>query len=178
LPLIQNLLRWLFPPAAEPIASARRGVRVLLRGHVVPRDLVDSPVSGRRCVYYRYLVERLQPASIAQIAGSDAGLWMVRDQDEVITEFYLDDESGRAVVSPERAEVDVERVAVPSEEEGEKIRISEAVIEPGDVIEVEGVLEDIEDVLDEDRGYRELPTQLIVRAPEGATLRVRKKRTD
>ena len=171
--LIESLLERMFPPEPEPLGAVRAGRvhRLTARGRVVPRDLIESPLTGIRCVYYRYLVEEWRAASLA-VGG--AGLWNCAEQDEAIAEFYLDDGSGRAVVEPTRAQIALanavvpEPVAVPPGR-----RASEVRIESGDLVEIQGVVEAVDDLYDDGRGYREQATRLLMRAGEGASLRIR-----
>lgn len=171
--LIEALLASLFPPTPEPVAGVRNGRRVVVRGRVVPRDLIESPLTGERCVYYRYLVEEWRRSSVVGLAGVD-GFWAVVEHDEAIAEFYLTDESGRAVVAPERARVELvrplgaERVELVPGRRGAESRIL-----PGDVVEVDGVAEQIGDILDEARGYRESSVRTLLRAVDGGVLRIR-----
>src|SRR5262249_43197412 len=57
--LIESLLHYLFRPAPEALGGVRGGSgrTLLARGRVVARDSLTSPLTERRCVYYRYLVE-------------------------------------------------------------------------------------------------------------------------
>jgi hypothetical protein len=169
--LVEDVLARLFPPRPDPIDAlrARGGRRVLVRGHVVPRDLIASPLTGERCVYYRYVVEEIRPTTVALGGG---GLWVVVDQDEAIAEFTIDDGTGRALVLPERAEITAagrgHRVEVPSGQ-----RASEVRIVAGDLVEVGGIAGELEDLLDDTRGYRELAARATVAAPGDDRLRIR-----
>ena len=173
-PLLERLLERLFPPAAEPAATLRHraGARVLVRGRVVPRELIESPLSGERCVYYRYLVEEWRASSVPM--GASGGLWVAVERDEAICEFDLEDASGRALIAVEETRVDVEHagdafaVEVPQGQRASEVRIA-----PGDVVEVHGAAGEIADVLDESRGYRDDATRGVVRAIEGGSLRIR-----
>ena len=96
------------------------------------------------------------------------------DRDEAIAEFYIDDGTGRALVEPAGAEVDFAATSGPVPvpmPEGR--RASELLIEPGDWVEVLGVLDELEDVFDGERGYRAEATRVTLRAGEGETLRIR-----
>jgi hypothetical protein len=166
------LLAWLFPPAPEPLGGVRRGRLVVARGRVVPRDRIESPLTGERCVYYRYLVEEWRRGSVNVV---DTGLWHAVEQDEAIAEFYLDDGTGRALVEPTGAEIDYRAphgpvpVALPAGR-----RASELRLEDGDLVEVRGVAEEVADLYDGERGYREPATRLLLRAPDGGRLRIRR----
>jgi hypothetical protein len=164
--LVEAILVRLFPPQVEPIAGARRGRRIYARGQVVGRDLIDAPLAGDRCVYYHYVVETWSRST---------GSWLVIERDEAIAEFYLQDESGRAVIGPERAVVDMGPREGIVRELGEGRRAREVRIEHGDLIEIEGMLdgEEIEDLYDGERGYREDSVRLLIRAVDGGSLRIR-----
>ena len=57
---------------------------------------IVSPLSGRRCVWYRYTVE--------EKSGSKDG-WETVERDQSTAIFHLDDGTGRCIVDPEGAEV-------------------------------------------------------------------------
>jgi hypothetical protein len=169
------LLGRLFPRATNPIASLalRPGARVVIRGRVVPRDLIDSPLSGARCVYYRYLLEEWRAASVLPEVLGATGLWFAVDGDEAICEFYVEDASGRALVVPERADVEIDpatrlAVDVPGGQRASEVRLG-----PGDLVEIRGIAGETVDLLDERRGYRENASRGLVRAADGKRLRIR-----
>ena len=141
-----------------------RGRHVVLRGRAIARDLMNSPHEGRACVYYNYVVETWSRSTAS---------WLIIEQDEAITEFYLQDESGRAVVAPHQARVEVVPAAMRVAKRDDGSRVREAVIRPGDIVEIHGVLDEAEDLLDEARGYREDMTRLVVRAVDGGELRIK-----
>ncbi|HKA89380.1 MAG TPA: hypothetical protein VKE22_17050 [Haliangiales bacterium] len=154
-------------PAA--IGALRAGRAATVRGRVVPRDLLDSPLRGERCVYYRCVHEQWRDPTLRFPGGG--GTWNVTQEDEAIAEFYLEDGTGRALVFPEGAEVAAG--ALRTEEVGIGLRASEACILPDDVVEVAGIVDDVVDVLDDLRGYREGATRVLLRAPAGGRLRIR-----
>ncbi len=168
--LIAGVLHRLFPPRPEPVVSMRPGQLVLARGRVVPRDVITSPLTGTACVYYRHMVEELRPSAVP--LGENAGIWILVGRDEAIAEFYLDDGSGRALILPEGAEITGGGagvpVAVPS---GQRAR--EIAFGAGALVEIHGVVDEIEDLLDENRGYRERAARVALRAPEGEALKIR-----
>ena len=108
--LIESVLDCFFPQAPEPLGTVRGpwGKSLVVRGRVVPRDLIESPLTTRRCVYYRYLVEewRRASASLQSMGPGTGGLWHPTEIDEAIAEFYVDDGTGRALVEPEAALVE------------------------------------------------------------------------
>jgi hypothetical protein len=167
--LIETLLERIFPPEPEPLGAIRPGLRRLTaRGRVIARDTIQSPLGGVRCVYYRYLVEEWRPASM-NVGG--AGLWNCAEHDEAIAEFYLDDESGRALVEPARARV--ETYLEHRGADGDR-RAREWLIQDGDRVEIRGaVADELTDLLDGERGYRDPSSRLVLRAPERGWLTIR-----
>jgi hypothetical protein len=160
------LLRVLFPRPPAPIASLRPGSAAKVRGRVIARDLIDSPLRGEPCVYYRYLVEEWR-ASRAYVGGT----WNPAQFDEAIAEFYIVDDTGRALVLPAGAEVVCR--AAHSEEVGYQRRAVEACIGPDDVVEIDGWVDSVDDKLDDVRGYRDGAARVALRAPTGRPLRIR-----
>jgi len=168
--LLGSLYEWLFRKAVSPIAElvGHPGAPVTARGRVVPCDLIDSPLAGERCVYYRYLVEEWRRATM-NVGG--AGLWHCAEHDEAMAEFYIADETGRALVEPGRARV--EAFLEHSGAAGER-RAREWLIRDGDLIEIRGaVADEIDDLLDLERGFRDPSTRVVLHAPEGGFLTIR-----
>ncbi len=134
--LIHGLLGAFFPPLPERLDEVEPGRVAVVRGRVVPRDLMKSPLSGIECVYYRYTVEEWRRSSIGALGGD--GFWQIADRDEAIVEFYLHDADRRAVVSPFSAQVEARRgVAARRVDLGmADRRATEIAIVPGDWIEV------------------------------------------
>ncbi len=50
--IIAGLLGAFFPPAPEPLDEVEPGRTAVVRGRVMPRDLLRSPLSGAECIYY------------------------------------------------------------------------------------------------------------------------------
>ena len=170
--IINGLLGAFFPPAPEPLDEVEPGRTVVVRGRVVPRDLLRSPLSGAECVYYRYTVEDWRRSTLG--VGGD-GFWQLSERDEAIVEFYLQDGSSRAVVSPFSARVEPRRGVSPRRVDlgiaGRRAR--ELLIAPGDLIEVVGRVDRVDDLFDDGRDYRGSPTVLCLRAPAGESILVR-----
>ena len=171
--LIQGLLGAFFPPLPEPLDEVEPGRVAVVRGHVVPRDLMKSPLSGVECVYYRYTVEEWRRSSVGALGGD--GFWQIADRDEAIVEFYLHDADRRAVVSPFAAQVEARRgVAARRVDLGmPDRRATEIAIVPGDFIEVVGEVDRLDDLFDDGRDYRGSVSRLCLRAPVGRHLLVR-----
>lgn len=145
----------------------------MVRGRVVPRDVLRSPLSGAECVYYRYTVEDWRQSSVSAL-GVD-GFWQLNDRDEAIVEFYIQDGNARALVSPYFARVQPRRgvAARPVNLGVVGRRAQELIIAPGDLIEVVGKVDRVDDLFDDGRDYRGSPTVLCLRAPAGETIVVR-----
>ncbi len=170
--LIHGILASLFPPRPEPIAELRAGVRATVRGVLVPRDQIDSPLTEDRCVYYQYTVEEWRRSQVVGI-GSD-GFWEVIEHDAAIVEFYVQDDTGRAIVSPERVNVERgRRIGVQHVEFGINRRAQQLLLMAGDTVEISGEVERVIDVFDEARGFRASPERLLLRAPASDTLEIR-----
>jgi hypothetical protein len=138
----------------------------------MPRDLIESPMSGRRCVYYQYTVEEWQPSRI-MLSGD--GCWQLREHDEAIAEFYLQDGDTRAVIAPHNALVERGRGVMPARVDigDDRRRAHELCICAGDRVEVQAIVDHVEDLYDEGRHYRTRATLLLLRAPPGEPLRIR-----
>lgn len=162
----------MFPPQPVPIAEVGAGLMVTVRGTVVPRDLMDAPLTHDRCVYYRYVIEQWRQSRVAGVGGD--GFWEVVEQDEAILEFYIEDGSGRAIVAPRLARIEWGR-RIP----GQRVdvvynrRARQFLIEPGDTVEVTARASLATDLYDEGRGYRSWPGRILLAAPPGGQLAVR-----
>lgn len=84
----------------SPIAAAR-GALVELQGHVVARELLTAPMSGASCVWYDY--------SVHEHRGTTRGRsrWVQLCSGKEGREFVLEDDSGRALVRPAGAHVEL-----------------------------------------------------------------------
>jgi hypothetical protein len=170
--VLHDILTALFPPLPEPIAELEVGRRVTVRGGVVARDVLYSPLTGEACVYYHYAVEEWRASRIAGVAD---GSWRPVELDEAIAEFYVQDDTGRAIVAPQRARVDrgpgVEPEAVPLGMAWRRAR--ELLIRPGDRIEVTAIADRVDDLYDDARDYRAAAHRAMLRAPEHQTILIR-----
>jgi hypothetical protein len=171
--LLHGILASLFPPRPEPLDEVRPGALATVRGTVIARDLLTSPLSGQACVYYRYMVEEWRRSGVAGL-GSD-GFWELTARDEAIAEFYLHDGRQRAIVGPHRARIERARGVTPHPVEvgGFEQRAAELLICPGDEIEVTALVERVTDLFDEDRHYRGPITRVLLRAPDGDEILIR-----
>lgn len=83
------------------IRSAAMGI-VELKGKTVPKHLIFSPFSRKSCVYYRYRVEEYRKRH------SKDGIrysWEQIASGEKRISFYLEDETGKALIMPDEAEI-------------------------------------------------------------------------
>lgn len=171
--IVTGLLAALFPPRSEKIADLTPGRRALVRGTVVARDMIDSTLTGERCVYYRYAVEEWRNTHMAGLASD--GYWAPTRFDEAIVEFYLQDEDGkRLIVAPQSARVERGRGVTPAPIDMGIVgqRAQELRISPGDIIEVEGLVAEVSDLFDQDRDYRANASRLMLHAAPGDTLSI------
>ncbi|RMH36058.1 MAG: hypothetical protein D6689_22920 [Deltaproteobacteria bacterium] len=164
--VVAAILGALFPPRTEPIAGVPVGRVARVRGTVVPRDVLTSPLTGEPCVYYNYSVEQWRRS---QLAGLPEGLWDLAEHDEAIAEFYLHDATGRAIVAPERVRIQRCRGVQPARIDLGSLerRATELLIRPGDTVEVIALADQIDDLYDDARDYRARARILLLRAPDG-----------
>jgi hypothetical protein len=169
------------------IERAPHGRVITVRGVAVARDLLESPLSGTPCIYYRYSVEEWRRSRLLG-AGSDGGFWQLAEHDEAIVEFYVDDGTARAIVAPGDARIRAPRGLAGAPRElvrqdsgsapdlgdlGMNRRAHELLIEPGDELAITGHAVEVADLFDDSRDYRSTPQRLMLRAPEAATLDIR-----
>lgn len=170
--LIHGILSKMFPPLPEPIGELRVGALATVRGVVVPRDLMDSPLTRERCVYYRYVIEQWRQSRVVGVGGD--GFWEMVEQDEAILEFYVEDASGRAIVAPANALVSPgRRLAEVEMDMALGRRGRQLLIEPGDLIEVTAEAALAHDLFDEGRSYRSAPGRLLLCAPGSGRVTIR-----
>ncbi|MBT8493713.1 MAG: hypothetical protein KJO07_11690 [Deltaproteobacteria bacterium] len=170
---LYTVLAGFFPPRVESCAEIDAGRRVRVQGEVVARDLIESTLTGERCVYYQYTVEEFRRSSSV---GLGDGHWRLIERDEAIAEFYLVSGGARVIVSPAHAKVSRGRsIPVQAIDLGgiHDRRAQEMRIGPGDIIEIYGVAETAHDIYDEGRDYRAPLDRLMLTAPPGDHLRIR-----
>jgi hypothetical protein len=83
------------------IADAPEGAVVRLDGRVLDGETLEAPLTGRRCVYYLAIVEEF-------VAGSTPDSWRELAREARGVSFVIEDGTGRAIVDPDGALVDVE----------------------------------------------------------------------
>ncbi len=172
--LVTGLLAALFPPRCEKVAELVVGRRALVRGRVIPRDFIDSTLTGERCVYYRYSVDDWRTSHVAGLANE--GHWAMVRSDEAIVEFYLQDEDGNhVIIAPQHARVrqsaQVSPKAIDMGIVGQ--RAQELVICTGDIIEVTGHVAVVEDLYKQDRDYRANATIPMLHATKSDPLLIK-----
>ncbi len=169
---MHSILRALFPPQPLALDDAIDGRPITVRGQVVARDLLESPLDGELCVYYNYSIEEWRQS---QIAGLPDGYWRLTEHDEAIAEFYLHDDTGRAIVAPQRARIDRARGVRPYRVDlgMQYRRASQLVIRPGDIVEVEAIADRVDDLYDDARDYRARAHRTMLRAPDGGEIVIR-----
>lgn len=171
--LIQGIMAALFPPQPEGLDEVTPGTVTTVRGTVVPRDLMDSPLSGDRCVYYQYTVEQWRQSQVIGVGGD--GFWQITQRDEAILEFYLQNGDRRAIVCPHGARVERGRGVNAEILQVGQVgrRAQQLLICPGDLIEVTAKVSRAQDIFDENRDYRSRADRLMLEAPKDTPIVIR-----
>lgn len=71
-----------------------------LCGRAVPNEPMTSPIEQRPCVYWRYKVEEWR-------SRGKSSSWVTIDKGECRVPFYLEDETGKIMVVPDKATIDI-----------------------------------------------------------------------
>ena len=71
-----------------------------LQGHAVPLTTMLSPIEQQPCVYWHCKVEELRSAG-------KSSYWATIEEDKSQTPFYIEDDTGKILVDPEGADVDI-----------------------------------------------------------------------
>src|SRR5216684_3740606 len=71
-----------------------------LCGRAAAQESMTSPIEQLRCVYWRYKVEELR-------SSGKSSSWVTIDKDESRAPFYLEDETGKILVVPDGATIDI-----------------------------------------------------------------------
>jgi hypothetical protein len=158
------------------IAELREGLTGRLVGRVGEGETLQAPFTGRSCVFYEATVEEYR-------SSGKSGSWRQVIREVSGVSFVLDDGTGRAIVDPGGARVDVDidmttrsgtfDDATPIEEQfltrhglrstgwvmNKSLRYREGVIEIGETIAVmgQGVREPDPDAVGRVGGYRSGP---------------------
>ena len=173
--ILHSVLRKLFPPRIEPLSEVQSGEIVTIRGRVVERDLLTSPLNGARCVYYQYTIEQWRKSHLAGFATE--GYWDRLEKDEAIAEFYIQDGQTRAIIAPHRAHIEpgpgITHNRIPLDIAFPVQRASQLIIAPGDLVEITGIAEQTLDQHNAQLAYRASPDHVIIAAPANRQLLIR-----
>jgi hypothetical protein len=71
-----------------------------LCGHAVPHESLTSPIEQLPCVYWRYKVEEWR-------SSGKSSSWVTIDSGERRVPFYLEDDTGKILVVPVQATIDI-----------------------------------------------------------------------
>ncbi len=178
----------------RPIAEVREGRVARIIGRVAAGHTLVAPLSGRRCVHYVVVVDRVAVMDRADWVLEDLGTWRGPPPERLVSEesgvaFVVEDDSGRAIVDPEGAITAMQQdwhrlseVEAPGAAEREfltrrglsahiwrPMSFREAILAPGDRVAVQGVAVREPDP-DHDAGYRESATRLRMAARPGTLL--------
>jgi len=182
-------------PPRTAIAEVSEGHAARIVGKVVPGgEMLVAPLSGRPCVHYVVVVDRVTVMDRTAWVLEDLGAWRAPPAERLIAEergtpFVVADDTGRAVVDPAGAitalhqdwhrlsEVDV---LGPIEREflarrglsahiWRPLSFREAIVEAGDRVSVQGVAVREPDP-GRDAGYREPAWRLRLAARFGTRL--------
>jgi len=133
-------------------------------GKVIPTEkngILISPFSNQKCVYYKYIIQEYR-------SSGKSSSWVTIKQDKVKRHFYVKDESGRILIDPTHAKIDIKKTAVYNSGLGKdppnnvirflerenirfegilfginkKMRFIEYIIKPNDKLYVMGTVED------------------------------------
>jgi len=117
-------------------------------GQAQPKVLLPSPITATQCLYYRFLIERYE-------RRGRSSQWVVVSQGASTNFFYVDDGTGRILVDPVEAEINLNKDYSYTGHDslgaatsffknsglfGQRMRYSEWYILPGDQIYVMGTV--------------------------------------
>jgi hypothetical protein len=112
---------------------------------------LKTPLTGADCVYYRFMVEEAVRTSRGRKQ------WRVINEGCSGIYFYVEDETGRILVDPVRAETSLKRDYYCTDITGTaqytlgEFRYSEWYVSPGDVVYVLGTVRQLKDTVEEHR---------------------------
>jgi len=131
----------------SPIRSVAMGLTEI-NGRAIQEGMLLAPLSGTRCVYYRYLVEE-------ERRGRRSREWVTVDQGASDTPFHVQDPTGRILVVPLGGEVmlgrDYRVIDRPTGLLSPRRRSTEWRIHPDDFVFVIGTVSKMHDVVAEQR---------------------------
>lgn len=82
------------------VRSIAMGLVELFGKASVASTKLRSPFSGKDCVYYRYRIEEYKKRG-------KHSKWVVIDRGVTMDYFYLEDETGKVLIDPKEAEIDI-----------------------------------------------------------------------
>lgn len=119
----------------------------VVRGRILAEEPLSTPHSEQPAVWYAQLLERFDRTSVTNIDGM-SGRWVVEERREEAVPFSLepvDSQRPPIAVDPEGAEVKLALSSPRAMEEttglGEHLRLSEALLAPGDEVWAHGTVE-------------------------------------
>ena len=71
-----------------------------LQGHATPLKTLTAPIERKACVYWHYEVEELRQSG-------KSSQWVTISEHQSHTPFYIEDDTGKILVDPDGAEVDI-----------------------------------------------------------------------
>jgi len=87
-------------PTSKVRSIAMGLVEVNGKAHAAEKKIITSPLSGKKCVYYKYTVEKY-------VSNGKSGHWRVMKKNSSFEPFYLQDNTGKVLVDPNKAEINV-----------------------------------------------------------------------
>ncbi len=172
---------------AVAIAEAQPGGWVKLAGHLAAEDqLLDAPISGRRCAAYEVAVEALE-----------RNVWKELRTVTAVRDFRIEDPSGQALVRvgapwflfADKQRFDPREPAVAAflrdqmlwagpAKRPPQLRVNESVLMPGHLVAALGwaTQEPDPDPQGWKVGYREVPMRLVLVAPQGGAIAISDER--
>ena len=91
------------------VESLQAGAHVEVKGHASCDKPLTAPYHDQPCLYYKYQIERREKKSDSD-NGSSSYSWRVVDRGNAHVPFYLTDATGSALVNPDKASWDAQRI--------------------------------------------------------------------
>ena len=85
-------------PTSKVRSIAMGLVEVKGKAHPAAKNVMTSPLTGKKCVYYKYMVEKL-------VSSGKSSHWVKVKGKNSIEPFYLQDNTGKVMVDPKKAGV-------------------------------------------------------------------------
>jgi len=87
-------------PTSKIRSIAMGLVEINGKAHPAKKEIMKSPLTGKECVYYRYMVEKY-------VQSGKHGHWSTVKTGNSTEPFFVQDETGKVMVDPQHAEVHV-----------------------------------------------------------------------